>query len=40
VVDGCRALGDGEQGKADEAIARMQAAGAHVIELLVAVGAK
>jgi hypothetical protein len=40
VVDGCRALGDNEQGKADEAIAKMQAAGAHVIELLVAVGAK
>ena len=40
VVDGCRVLGASEQGKADEAIARMQAAGAHVIELLVATGAK
>ena len=40
VVDGCRVLGASEQGKADEAIARIQAAGAHVIELLVATGAK
>jgi hypothetical protein len=39
-VDGCRALGASDQGKADEVIAKIQAAGGHVIELLVAVGVK